>query len=485
MTDPDGATGPQSVPQPDGQARQTTYAGDREEQSRELLEQVETYRPPMSSAGTYYLGYSHEQLKAMVTDHMDPATADAQGAAFNRIGSTLATLQRDLQNATTVAGDSWDGVAAGNALGYFTDVAVWSGNTAQAAQLTGNQLSQQGAAASLAKNSMPEPVQYSTADALSDFFSAPPWALVDTIDKIQERFDQKQKAHEEAAEVLTAMSSSFQQLGATTPAFAPPPTMADSSGSTSTSAPASAGTAPASAGPAPMSTGLAPTSAGPPPTSVSPPPTWPSAPAGSTPTGGSTPPSGVGQGGDHGSTNLTQAGSGGSYPPGGRPGPSGQSGLNIPHGLGSTGIPVGPIGSAHPGLAAPTGPGLPGRQGPGGGRPGGGAGGGGATGGGGRAGGVPGVPGAFGGATAAKAGFVPGGSAGVMGTQQGGFGPSGSGAAGRGGPSGAGGPVGGAGGGAGRGQGEEDLEHRAPSYLVEADDVFGDSTMVAPPVIGG
>lgn len=36
-----------------------------------------------------------------------------------------------------------------------------------------------------------------------------------------------------------------------------------------------------------------------------------------------------------------------------------------------------------------------------------------------------------------------------------------------------------------KGEGEDDLEHKAADYLVETDDVFGDERMVAPPVIGG
>ncbi|HEY0639843.1 MAG TPA: hypothetical protein VGD67_19535, partial [Pseudonocardiaceae bacterium] len=40
-------------------------------------------------------------------------------------------------------------------------------------------------------------------------------------------------------------------------------------------------------------------------------------------------------------------------------------------------------------------------------------------------------------------------------------------------------PVGGAG-----AQGEEDREHKRPSYLVESEDVWGDGSLVAPPVIG-
>ncbi|WP_052685520.1 PPE domain-containing protein [Lentzea aerocolonigenes] len=130
------------------------------------------------------------------------------------------------------------------------------------------------------------------------------------------------------------------------------------------------------------------------------------------------------------------------------------------------------------------GPGGPG--GPGSGR-GGGGGGGGA--GGGRGGGA----GGLGGAAAARAGGPGGmgsgfgGAAGVAGEGAGrggggGFGPSGAGgAAGRGGAAGAGGM----GGHGAKGQGEEDTEHKSASYLQETEDIFGDGTMVAPPVIGG
>ncbi|WP_167980229.1 hypothetical protein [Lentzea indica] len=45
--------------------------------------------------------------------------------------------------------------------------------------------------------------------------------------------------------------------------------------------------------------------------------------------------------------------------------------------------------------------------------------------------------------------------------------------------------AGGMGAGAGRGEGEEDKEHKSASYLQETEDIFGDGTMVAPPVIGG
>jgi hypothetical protein len=78
-----------------------------------------------------------------------------------------------------------------------------------------------------------------------------------------------------------------------------------------------------------------------------------------------------------------------------------------------------------------------------------------------------------------KPGGMPGMGSGPEGMRGGAMG-SGAGAAGKGGAAGAGGGAHGQ-----KGEGEDDLEHKAADYLVETDDVFGDDRMVAPPVIGG
>ncbi|GHH48165.1 PPE domain-containing protein [Lentzea cavernae] len=161
--------------------------------------------------------------------------------------------------------------------------------------------------------------------------------------------------------------------------------------------------------------------------------------------------------------------------------------------------PGGPLDPNNPrnrpgGTGNPNGPGGRGIGGPGGGA-GGGAGGGRGGGGLGGPGGGPGG-GGLGGAAAAKGMGGPGGmgsgfggAAGVAGGGSGGaggFGPGGggaAGAAGRGGAAGMG--AGGMGAGGGRGDGAEDSEHKSASYLQETEDIFGDGTMVAPPVIGG
>ncbi|QQQ76173.1 hypothetical protein IOD16_34940 [Saccharothrix sp. 6-C] len=453
-------------------------------QERDLEQVVETYRPPMNPAGSFYMGYDHPKLQDMVTTNMAPSTANEQGEAWTKIGNILARFQTNLSSATTASKGAWQGAAAESAQGYFTNVATWSGNAAQGAQLTGNKLYTQSTAAEQAKNAMPEPVEFSTADAYKMFFAEPnPFKWAETIDQIEQKFEEKQQAHERAAEVMTTMSTSFQESGSTMPAFSPPPPMEGSGGS---------------GDPGKNGTGEI--------------------------NGRQTIPSGTGTGtgsgsgfGDVGVPGGGGSGSGGSGSGGSGGGNTNQSGWNGPTGGGTT-IPgpggggnntiPGPGGGPYPPGVYPPGTGPNGRptippggrtglpNGPGSRGPGGGGGGGG-----GGMGRVPGGGGPGGLAAAGRGGmgglggFGPGGSAGTLGGEAGrsgagGFGPGGSGglggagAAGRGGAGGMGAGMG-AGAGGARGQGDEDKEHKAASYLVETEDVFGDGTMVAPPVIGG
>ncbi|ROP39639.1 PPE domain-containing protein [Saccharothrix texasensis] len=451
------------------------------EQQR-LAQAVEQYRPPMSPTGSFYMGYDHKALKSMVNDDMDPASADAQGRAWTDVGNALAVLEDGLTTATEQSKDAWQGKAAESARGYFTSVTTWAGDASQGAQLTGTKLRDQREAAESAKHAMPEPVEFSTADAYKMFFAEPnPFKWAETIDQIEQKFEEKQQAHERAAEVMTTMSTSFQESGSTMPAFSPPPPMEGSGGS---------------GDPGKNGTGEI--------------------------NGRQTIPSGTGTGtgsgsgfGDVGVPGGGGSGSGGSGSGGSGGGNTNQSGWNGPTGGGTT-IPgpggggnntiPGPGGGPYPPGVYPPGTGPNGRptippggrtglpNGPGSRGPGGGGGGGGGMG------RVPGGGGPGGLAAAGRGGmgglggFGPGGSAGTLGeagrSGAGGFGPGGSGglggagAAGRGGAGGMGAGMG-AGAGGARGQGDEDKEHKAASYLVETEDVFGDGTMVAPPVIGG
>lgn len=459
----------------------------QQDQERRLEQVVENYRPPMSSSCSYYLGYDHKELKTMVTDNMAPSTANEQGEAWTKIGNTLAQLQNDLTSATNASKGAWQGQAAEAAQGYFANVATWSGNAAQGAQLTGNKLYAQSQAAETAKNSMPEPVEFSTADAYKMFFSEPnPFKWAETIDEIEQKFEEKQQAHERAAEVMTTMSSSFQESSSAMPAFSAPPAMSGTGGSgennnTGTGEIGGRPTVPSGVGSGTGTGGTGDLGV---------------------PGGGGGVPGGGGGGGGGGNTNQsgwngpghTLPGAPGYIPPGGGGGGGGGGNNNLP-GIYPPGVYPPGTGPNRPGMPGPNRPGMPGPGRPG--MPGGGGGGGA---GGGRGGGGLGGPGGLaaagrGGMGGGLGGFGPGGSAGALGEAGragagAGFGPGGSGglggagAAGRGGAAGMG-AMGGMGAGAGAGRGDEDKEHKAASYLVETEDVFGDGTMVAPPVIGG
>ncbi|WP_051764631.1 hypothetical protein [Saccharothrix syringae] len=453
-------------------------------QQQELEQDVEQYRPPMPSACPYYMGYDHKALKSMVSEDMDPVMVNQQGEVWNKVGNTLVGLQDNLTKATEASKGAWRGQAAEAAQTYFTNVAAWSGNTAQGAQLMGNRVYTQSSAAETAKNAMPEPVDFSTADAYRMFFSEPnPFKWAETIDKIEQKFEEKQQAHERAAEVMTELSTNYQQSASNTPAFTSPPAM---SGGGANGESSNTGTG-----------------------EISGRPTVPSGVGSGNGTGsgsgfGDLPGGGGGSGG--GSTNPSWTGPG-TLPGGG--GGGGGGGVNPPN---NPGLPPGtyPPGTYPPGTGpgqqrpgvpggtrpGGTRPGLPTGPGGPGGRPGGGPGMGGGRGGGGLGG--PGGLAAAGGRGGLGAGglggFGPGGSSGALGESgrsgAAGFGPGGSGGLGgpgaAGGRGGAGAGMGGMGAGAGGGgRGEEDKEHKSASYLVETEDVFGDGTMVAPPVIGG
>jgi hypothetical protein len=424
------------------QARQ--YA---EEQARRLQQNLETRNaPPMS--GSYYPGYEHEAMKAMVNDNLDPAQVNDSGLAWNNIGNTLIEFQAAFTAAANRSTEDWSGAAGDAARSHVTGLGDSMGSSGQGFQLAANQMYAQSQAAEQARNAMPEPVQFSMGDALGMLAQERnPFALPGVVEEVNQKFEEKKQAHEQAAQVMTTYSQSLTDAGTAMPAFAPPPTMA------------------------------------PPP----PPPSNIGDPGGPGVGGnsGGIPFSGTGTSGG-GVTTSSGAGSGPVTAPPRGPGGPGGSGPN--NGGGAPRFPVPNPGPFPPGR--PSGPGGPSN------RPGGRPGGPGGPGGRGAPGGVGGR--GVGGGMGAGRGFGPTG---------GGFGPTGSGAGGSGsgarlggmpgegaaGGRGAAGAAGGRGGagmggmgaGAGRGQGGEDSEHQRPNYLVEPDPdaIFGTDRMTAPPVI--
>ncbi|WP_143761012.1 PPE domain-containing protein [Actinosynnema mirum] len=497
-----------------------------EQQRRDLGAQIQDTRPPMAPDGTNYMSYEHTALQQMVTEGMDPASARGQVDAWNQVGTTLVTLQDNLRGATAASKDAWQGEAAESARSYFGSVTDWSTNAAQSAQYTSAQMQSQVDAAESAKSKMPEPVQFSTADATKMLLAEPnPLNWGGTISEIKQKFAEKQEAHVKAAETMTAMSSTFAETGATMPAFvAPPPMSGSDSGSSDSGDRTSISSRPDSSVGSGIGTGTGTGRIGGVGTGNSGTYVYDGGPNG----GGTT---GTGNGGGSGSGGLNNSGgntnqSGVTYPGGGGTGGGGGGtggGGTGGGGIGGGGIggggtgggyvPPGGVGYLPPGGTGTGGTGTGsgglggGRGGLGGGTGAGGLGGRGGAGGlsggpgglaaaGGRAGGFGGGAGGFGaggsgvggsglGAGGSSSALGEGGRSGVGGYGSGGAGGLGGAAAGRGGAAAGGMGAGGMGAAGGRGNGEEDKEHKSASYLQETEDVFGDGTLVAPPVIGG
>ncbi|MCR3749368.1 hypothetical protein [Lentzea californiensis] len=420
-------------------------------QAAQLKQQVLTRSAP-GQPDANYIGIPHQQLHESVNNGVDAGAIGEIADVWTQIGNELATFNDEVATAIGSSEADWTGKAGDGARQALANMSNRAGETGTAAQLAGTLFTQQARALSDAKNNVPPPPAqpFDAAASRERLMSiTDPIAFVQQVSADQAAFQQQQADHEQAARAVETYDRTVAQTAAAQPAFAPEP-------------------------PAPPKEPVDP---GRPP--IAPNPGF---------TGqGNTPPPRVGN--DTTNTSWTA-------PPTSGTGGTNTSGLN--NNLGGNGPNLGNQGgnnqlggNTNLNLGGP----LPGpnsgsksTQGGPGGRAGGGpAGRGGSSGTGGTGGGrLPGGSAGLGNPNAAK-GFGPGGSAGVM--------PGGESAAGRGGAAAGGGAgrggtsvgaMGGMGAGAAKGQGDEDIERTSPSYLLEPDpdEIFGNDTLVAPPVLG-
>jgi hypothetical protein len=292
----------------DQQANQDAMA-----QANTLQQQVPTRSGP-STGGAYYLGYSQNELHAMVNNQADPAAVNDQGQSFTNVGNGLVDIADRLHAATTAANTSWHGNAATAAAGFTTSVASWHGATGQGSQLAGNRLWQQSEGLAQARAAMPAPIAQPTPSDLANAITASPsgtWVGPSaTVTALVDQYVQAQDNHQQMARVAQqydnhlGSNSSMPQF--TTPTdFAPQP-------------PSTTGTAAGSAqGPGvPVPSMRQAPSTGAPPTTATSPPT----PASNGRAGTNSPP---GQGGTAGGT-------------------SAQPGSTVPTAPGATSAPPGP-----------------------------------------------------------------------------------------------------------------------------------------------
>jgi hypothetical protein len=417
-----------------------------------------THELPITNA----TGFSHDQLKQMI-DSAKPKGVFGLGSEWVKLSDELHTFATDMRGLAQSTQARWVGRAGDAAQGALLSLADWSEITASGIDTMSSNVRQQSSAASAAQDAMPQVVPYDPAVYMARLNSTSnPFEWVQIVADAYQQYDAQQAAEREAQQVVNVYSKSLHETASTMPAFSPPPTFGgetekddppiggrpDVPGGTRTGVPLPSDVLPGSVPPAPPPGSVPPAPVVPPPPGSPPAPTYPQQPSLVPP--GPVPPRPV----------PALPNDPAMYPPG----------PTIPGGSGRSG-PGG--GSVRPGMGRPgsfgPGSGMPGRAGAGGPGAGRGAFGPGGFGPSGSGSGAPGAGARGIGGLGAAAGLADDAAAAAR-----------SGAAGRGGASGVGyGPMAGAGTG-----GDDDKEHRRPSYLVESEDVWGDGTPVAPPVIG-
>lgn len=419
-----------------------------------------------------FQGYAHPELYQMINSGPGVAASIPVEQGWKTIAATLAQIDADLHAGLAKMGADWESDAASAAQGALSPLAEWAGFAENGATTMESSARLQGEYIADARKKMPEVVPITTEKPgfmdMAVGALTGPVGMAHVVGQQMDHERQEAAADNAAAQAVKVMEdyqSDSRWNSSTLGEFPTPPQVV-----IDTPPPGDTGTGSTRVGFSPTGN--------PSPTGDTTNPSWTQpkpTPQHQVSTGWTPPPT------DSTHTSWTQPPS--TPPPTYTPPPT-----NLPQ---PTPTPTPPPITGGPVFTRPT-TSVPGPGGPGGPR-------GGQPGPGGLRGGQPGPGGgkAFGpmsGSLGASGqgslkGGLPGGMSGMSGM---GSGPDGmrGGAVGAGAGAGAGKGAAGAGMGAGgahgqKGEGEDDIEHKAADYLVETDDVFGDERMVAPPVIGG
>jgi PPE family len=445
----------------------------------------------MGASGVNWYNVPHESIVSQINGGAGAGPVSDAAASYQRIAQTLRDADGDLRNALSATGASWEGRAASGMQAAATPLATWADEVNQVAVQTSGLSQTFGEQFTDTRAGIPPVVGVPSGSWVDDTgISAVPGVTTDreraeaAADAAQQEAARRMEAYDNAS-FETVQPQYFSQ---------PPTVVLEVPPPSAGGGPGVGGTSTTPGGPTDTRAYTAPASFAVPGGAVSPPspvtggagvPSSPTAPAAVAPTPtipGSAVGGLLGSGGG-----VPGAGSGGVVPPGipgsgtagpwsggvrpgapgsGRPG-SGSSGSGGVPGAGQPpGIPLVSGRSFGPGFSGAGG------YGPGGPSP--------------SAGGAGGF--GSGGASSAFGGLGSGGDDAHSQRGAGGFVPAGADADGRYGPAARPGMVGGGAGygpmGLGGAAREDDIEHKRPDYLVETEDVWGDGTKVAPPVIG-
>lgn len=207
-------------------------AGQYSAEQAAALTQNQQFRAGLNASGQRYEGNSHSDLIGMVTNNLSAEKIDQKGEIWNNQGNALNTFSNSLTAAANKEGAHWQGPSAEAAHGFFKNLGKWADTAGDGAYLASNRFSQSAAAATTAKNSMPEEVPFDRNDeyknAMQQFASGNFAGAVDTVGNISAKQEQSFQSHQQAAQVMHTYDQSLFDVNSQQPTFAPPPEMGDS-----------------------------------------------------------------------------------------------------------------------------------------------------------------------------------------------------------------------------------------------------------------
>jgi hypothetical protein len=193
------------------------------------------FAPGLAASDGNYLGTDHTQLKAYVNTNLDATQVAEVSDAYSAVQKAFDEFGTRFTAAVNKSQGAWEGDSAEAARGYFTSLTKWSDANSRNAQLASETIYEQSAAASSAKNSMPEPVPFNWNDEFEKWAKAGPLDMGTAVDSSFKLQQQSQQAHEEAANVMSTYDKNLFAAASKQPVFADPPKFGASGSTTAQS----------------------------------------------------------------------------------------------------------------------------------------------------------------------------------------------------------------------------------------------------------
>jgi hypothetical protein len=186
--------------------------------------------PGLQASDGLYLGTDHAQLKQYVNTNLNTGQVTDVSNAYAGVQKAFDNFGTKFNAAVNKSQGAWEGDSAEAARGYFSSLTKWSDANSQNAQLAAETIYEQSNAAAAAKSKMPDPVPFSWNDEFKKWATAGPLDMGTAVGNSFKLQQQSQKAHEEAAGVLSQYDKDLYTAASKQPVFADPPKFAATGG---------------------------------------------------------------------------------------------------------------------------------------------------------------------------------------------------------------------------------------------------------------